>query len=122
MALLVCVFVPPKLMPMLLRLKPPLWPALASPTRMSTAPTITRMAKRLGPRSGAIEEQSCYPVIAVGDEIRSTRILAFSVSCASVHRAKQSYAFRIRHKAKSEYRRHKFNELDHENLPLEAGS
>jgi hypothetical protein len=73
-------------------------------------------------RSGAIEEQPCYPVIAVGDEIHSTSILAFSASCASAYGAKQGCAFRIHHKAKSKYPRHKFNELDHENLPLEAGS
>jgi len=40
-------------------------------------------------RSAAIEELPWYPVIAVGDEIRSTRILAFSASCASAHGAKR---------------------------------
>jgi len=43
----------------------------------------------------AIEELPCYPVIAVGDETRSTRISAFSASCASAYGPKQGCAAMI---------------------------
>ena len=52
-----------------------------------------------------------------GDEIRSTRTLAFSASCVSALVRNKAAHPVSGHKAKSEYRRHKFNALDHENLP-----
>ena len=47
--------------------------------------------------------------------------LAFSASCASAYGAKQGCIPYPAIKPKREYRRHKFNELDHENLPLLGG-
>jgi hypothetical protein len=65
-----------------------------------------------------INSSPCHPVIAVGRIKSAQREPQHSARAAFPPMVRNKAAHPVSgHKTKSEYRRYKFNELDHENLP-----